>query len=90
MEISLRHRHTLIVGDCAFSHKIDHAIFMEILNLEGHLNHITSSEVTATLTIGGASAVECLLSTRPTRVVLFILCLQCSLGYCEIKSGISA
>ena len=60
MEISLRRRHTIMVGDCAFSPKIDHVIFMEILNLEGHLNHITGSEVTGTLTIGRASAVECL------------------------------
>ena len=44
----------------------------KILNLEGHLNHITGSRVTAILLnglillIGGASAVEGLLSTGPT------------------------
>ena len=46
--------------------------FLEILNLEGHLNCITGSRVTAIflngwiLPIGGASAVEGLLSTGPT------------------------
>ena len=46
--------------------------FSEILNLEGHLNCITGSVVTAVLfngwilPIGGASAVEGLLSTGPT------------------------
>ena len=45
---------------------------MEILNLEGHLNCITGSRVTAILLngwilpIGGASAVEGLLLTGPT------------------------
>ena len=62
-----------MVGDGAFSHKIDYvAIFLKILNLEGHLNRITSSRVTAImlngwiLPIGGASALEGLLSTEPT------------------------
>ena len=42
MEISLQRRHALMVGDGAFSHKIDYvAIVWEILNLEGHLNRIT-------------------------------------------------
>ena len=45
------------------------AFFEEILNLKGHLNHITASRVMAILlscwilSIGGASAVEGLLST---------------------------
>ena len=58
-------RHTLLFGDCAFSPKKDY----EILRLEGHLNHITGSRVMAILLnglilpIGGASAVEGLLST---------------------------
>ena len=59
--------------DGAFSHKIDNdTIFLEIQNLEGHLNRITGSRVTAILLngwilpIGGASAVEGLLSTGPT------------------------
>ena len=62
-----------MVGDGAFSHKINcGTIFKEILNLEGHLNRITFSRVTAIflngciLLIGGASAVEGLLSTGPT------------------------
>ena len=61
-----------MVGDGALSHKIDYvAIFQKILNLEGHLNHITGSKVTAVLRnwwilpIGGASAMEGLLSTGP-------------------------
>ena len=34
----------------AFSNKIDHVtIFLDILNLEGHLNRITGSRVTAIL-----------------------------------------
>ena len=33
-----------MVGDFAFSHKIDYVIILlEILNLEGHLNCITTS-----------------------------------------------
>ena len=46
--------------------------FLEILNLEGHLNCITGSRITAILLngwilpSGGASAVEGLLSTGPT------------------------
>ena len=62
-----------MVGDGAFSHKIDYVtIFLEIINLEGHPNRITGSRVTAILLngwmlpIGGASAVEGLLSTGPT------------------------
>ena len=47
-------------------------LFKEILNLEGHLNRITGFRVTAIFLnvwcfpIGGASAVEGLLSTGPT------------------------
>ena len=65
VKISLRRRHALMVEDGAFSHKIDYiAIFLEIFNLEGHLNNITGSRVTAILLnglilpIGGASAVK--------------------------------
>ena len=64
MDICLR-RHHALVGDIAFSHKIDS-------NLEGHLNYITGSKVTAillnggVLPIGGVSSVECLLSRGPT------------------------
>ena len=60
MEISLRRRHALKVGDGAFSHKI------------GHLNRITGLRITAILLngwilpIGVASAVEGLLSTGPS------------------------
>ena len=70
MNISLRRRHALSVEDGAFSHKIDYiTIFLETLNLEGHLNCITGSRLTAILLngwilpIGGASAVEGLQST---------------------------
>ena len=52
-----------MVGDGAFSHKIDYVtIFLEILNLEGHQNHITGSKVMVILLnvrilpIGGASS----------------------------------
>ena len=40
VNISLRHRHALIVGDCVFSHV---TIFYEILNLEEHPNCITGA-----------------------------------------------
>ena len=40
-----------MVGDGAFSHKI-HLFFKDILNLKGHTNHITGSEVTAILLNG--------------------------------------
>ena len=63
MKISLRRRHALTIADGAFSHKIDYVtIFKEILNPEGHPNHITGSKVTAILLngwilpIGGASS----------------------------------
>ena len=59
-----------MVQDGAFSHKGDYVtMFSEILNLEGHPNHITGSRVTATLLNGwilpicGASLVEGLRST---------------------------
>ena len=59
-----------MVGDGAFSHKIDRVSnFKEILHLKGHPHRITGSEVTAILLnrwifpIGGASAVEGLRST---------------------------
>ena len=65
-----------MVGDGAFSHKIDvFNLFLKILNLEGHPNRITGSEVTAILLnrwilpIGGASAVEGLRSTGLPRLV---------------------
>ena len=57
-----------MVGDGAFSHKKECVpICEEILNLEGHPNHISGSEVKAILLkispIGRASAVEGLRST---------------------------
>ena len=58
---------------CPNGHKIDYVtIFQEILNLEGHLNCITGLRDMVIflnrgiVPIGGASAVEGLLSTRPT------------------------
>ena len=42
-----------MVADGAFSHKIDYVtMFNEILNHEGHQNHITGSKVTAILLNG--------------------------------------
>ena len=65
-----------MVGDGAFSHKIDYiAIFWQILNPGGHQNCITGSRVTAILLnwwllpIGGASAVDGLLSTGPSLAI---------------------
>ena len=62
-----------MVEDGVFSQKTDYVTFvLEILNLEGHSNRITGSRVTAIfmnwwfLPIGGASAVEGLLSMGPT------------------------
>ena len=73
MKISLRRRHTQMVGDGAFSHEIDwFPILLEILNLKGHPNCITGSKVTVILLNGwilpiiGASVLEGLLSTGPT------------------------
>ena len=70
MKISLWRRHTLMVEDGAFSHKIDYVTnFLEILNREGHPICIVGSRVTTIflngwiLPIGGASAVEGLRST---------------------------
>ena len=65
-----------MVEDGAFSHKIDNvAIIKEILNLEGHQNHMTGSRVTAIflngwiLPIGGTSVLEGLRSTGLPRLV---------------------
>ena len=62
-----------MVEDGAFSHLINYvAILREILNLEGHQNRTTGSRVTAILLnglilpIGGALAVDGLLSKGPT------------------------
>ena len=62
--------------DGAFSDKIDCvSILKEILNLDGHPNRNTGTEVTAILLnrwilpIGGASAVEGLRSTELPRLV---------------------
>ena len=50
MKISLQRRHAQMVGDGAFSHKIDRVSnFKEILHLKGHPHRITGSEVTAIL-----------------------------------------
>ena len=47
-ELSLQRRHTLMVEDGAFSHKVDYVtIFKEIRNLKGQLNCITGSKFTA-------------------------------------------
>ena len=54
VKISLRRHHTLMVGDGAFSHKIDNfPIFEENLNLPRHLNRFIGSKVTASLMNGG-------------------------------------
>ena len=73
-----------MVADDAFSHKIDYVtIFWDILNPEGHPNHITGSKVTAILLnrwilpIGGASSgrvCACSLSSRS------VFCQPVSLG----------
>ena len=80
MKISLRRRHTLMVEDGAFRHKINFLhFFWEILNLEGHLTRITGSRVTAILLngwilpIGGASSLEGLRSTGLTRLGLAVM-----------------
>ena len=53
MEIYLRRRHALMVGEGAFSYKIDYVIILlDILNLKGHLNRITGLRVTAILLNG--------------------------------------
>ena len=68
-----------MVVDGASTHKIDYVtIFEEILNLEGHLNRITGLRVNAILLnvwllpIGGASAVEGLVSTGLTPSSLMV------------------
>ena len=55
MEISLRRRHTLIIEEGAFSHKIDCVkfFFKQNLNVEGHLNCFICSKFTAILVNGG-------------------------------------
>ena len=65
MKISLQRRHTLMVEDGTFSHKIDYVtIFRKILNLKGHQNRLTGLKVTEILLngwilpIGGALAVK--------------------------------
>ena len=78
VEISLRRRPALMVGDGAFSHKIDYiTILLEILNPKGHQNCITGSRVTAillngwTLPIGEAALGRvCSLRSRLVTVAL--------------------
>ena len=54
-----------MVGDGAFSYKIDYVtIFKKILNLEGHLNRITGSRVTAILLNGWILPIGGVLSGR--------------------------
>ena len=67
-----------MVEDAAFSHKIYYVtIFREILDLEGHLNRITGSKVTAILLngwilpIGGALAVKGL-RLQPAQLACFL------------------
>ena len=54
VKISSRRRHTPMVKDCAFSHKIDYVtiIFLRILNLEGNQNCSTGVRVMAILLNG--------------------------------------
>ena len=82
MEIYLLCHHTLMVEDGAFSHKVDFLkMYLNILNLKGHSNCITGSRLKVILLnewilpIGGASAVEVLLSTMTTPSSFF-----CTLG----------
>ena len=50
MKISLRRRHAQTVKDCAPSLNIEYVnIFIEIINLEGHLNRYIGSTVMAIL-----------------------------------------
>ena len=67
-----------MVEDGAFSHKIDYITFCkEILNIKEHQNCVTGSRFTLVLLngwiwpIGGASAVEGLLSMRYTLSTLY-------------------
>ena len=71
----------------AFSHKIDYVkICKEILNLEGHLNCITGSKVTAILLngwilpIGEASAVK-ILRLQPAQQACFFSSLNRTKNY---------
>ena len=76
-----------MVEDGALSHKIDYvAIFKEILNLEGHLNRITGSRVTAillngwVLPVGGIAlgrVCACSLRSRLVSLALQILFMFC-------------
>ena len=44
VEIYVWRHHTIMIGDGAFSHKIDYVTFFwEILNLEGYINRIIGS-----------------------------------------------
>ena len=71
MKISLRRRHALMGEDGAFGHKMDYVeIFREIPDLEVHQNCTSYSNFAngLILSIGGASAVEGLLSTAPSLI----------------------
>ena len=65
-----------MVGDGAFSHKIDYV--NDYVNFEGHQHCTTGSRITAillngwTLPIGGASAVDGLRSTGLLRLVYWL------------------
>ena len=74
--MALRRRHAQTVRDRASSYKIDYVVVIKsYLNPKGHQNPISGSKVTAILlkgwilSIGGASAVEGLQSTRLPRLV---------------------
>ena len=80
MKISLQSRHAQMVGDGAFSHKIDLVRkFLEILNLKGHHNCTIGSKVTVILLngwfllmAGVASGRVCACSLR-SRLIFIIL-----------------
>jgi hypothetical protein len=78
-KISLRRRHTLLIADGAFNHKIDYVtIFKETLNPKRRLNHITVSKVAAIfvngsiLPIGGASSGRVCSCSLRSRLVVYI------------------
>ena len=83
-----------MVEDGAFSHKMDYVtIFEEILNIKGHPNHITGSQVTKILLngwilpIGGASAVKGL-RLQPAKQACWST-FEYLTAYCQVLTCIS-
>ena len=88
MKISLRRRHAQMVGDGAFSHKIDRTWkFLKILNLKRHQHCTIGSKVTAILLNGWVLSIGGVASGRACTCSLHSKACLCSITVLRYYGG---